>query len=461
MWKIYINQFKIKMKNTITKFYGLAAILISGALLLNSCKDDDKEEQKKPLITSVAPSEAYVGETVSISGENFMAEGKATKVNFGTTEVTPTENTISFISVKVPELEPGSVNVSVSCGEQVSATTTFKVLEKTVMPMEFSDFSPKTGKFQTEITISGKNFDDNVNVYINGKEQTEKTVNAEGTEIKVKLAKQTGNGKVTLKRQGEDDKEHADELEYTFGYKVSDFFNKKIYGMAFSKDGKVYASTSDKVVVELDKQGNIKETLLEYEYGFERLFMDDIGELYVASHYAFVLEYNPETKKVDTIAKDDNTYSPFDITGDNNGFLFLTTSGKQKVVKIDIENKATEVITTTNEDVTGICLKGDSLFVLTDNGFFSLNKNNGGKRNILTKADGYKFNDAGICLYPTGDMFITGFRDGNLYKMGANYKIKEVLSASQLNVGDTRNIVQDNGGNLYVLGAKVLKISIE
>ena len=444
------------------KLYGLAAIMLTGAFLFNSCKDDDKEEQKKPVISSIAPSEAYVGDMVTITGENFMAEGKATKVNFGSTKVTPTENTVSFISVKVPELEPGSVNISVSCGEQVSATTTFKVLEKTVMPMEFSDFSPKTGKFQTEITISGKHFNNNVIVYINGKEQTEKTVNPEGTEIKVKLAKQTGSGKVTLKRGGEDDKEHADELEYELEYKISDFFSKKkVYGMAFSKDGKVYASTSDKVVVELDKQGNIKETLLEYEFGFQRLFMANNGMLYVASEYEFVLEYNPQTKKVDTIAKDENTIFPWDITGDNEGLLYLTTNSKQKVVKIDINNKTTEAIATTTEDVTGICLNGDSLFILTDNNLFSLHKSNKGKRDILTGSDGYKFNDAGLCLYPTGDMFITGFRDGNLYKMGANYKMDEVLSASQLNVGDTRNVVQDNDGNLYIIGAKVLKVTVE
>ena len=443
------------------KLYGLAAIMLTGAFIFSSCKDDDKEEQKKPLITSIAPSEAYVGDMVTITGENFMAEGKATKVNFGSTKVTPTENTVSFISVKVPELEPGSVNVSVSCGEQVSATTTFKVLEKTVMPMEFSDFAPKKGKYQTEITISGKNFDDNVKVYINGKEQTEKTVNIEGTEIKVKLAKQTGSGKVTLKREGEDDKEHADELEYTFGYKVSDFFNKKVYGMAFSKDGKVYASTNDKVVVELDNQGNIKETLLEYEFGFQRIFMADNEKLYVASEFEFVLEYDPQTKKIDTIVKDKNTVYPFDLTGGNNGYLYLTTFNPGQVVKIDIQTKSSEVIAIPDNKPSGICLQGDSLFVLTNTSFFSLNINNYKIRNLLTKDDGYNFNDAGLCLSLTGDMFITGFRDGNLYKMGANYKIEEVLSASQLNISDTRNVVLDNNGNLYIIGAKVLKVTIE
>ena len=447
------------MKNSFTKLYGLVAILLSGALVFNSCKDDDDDEQKSPVIELINPAEGQIGETVTISGENFTAEGKTTKVKFGTTEVTPTENTVSTITVKVPELEPGNVDVMVSCGEQASAPKTFKVLK--VQPIEFSDFEPKKGKYQTEISITGKNFNDKVKVYINGKEQTEKTVNSEGTEIKVKLAKQTGSGKIVLKRDGEDDKELETELEYEFSYDVSEFANMKVYGMAFSKDGKIYASTNNKEVVELDSEGTVKETLLEYEFGFERIFIANDGMVYIASGYEFVLSYNPDNKEVDTVAKDGNTTQPWDVVGDNNNYLYLTTRASKKVVKIDIRNKSTDVVTTTNNKTTGICLKGDSLFVLTYDSFFSLHKNGGDKRFILNSTDGYKFNISGICTYPTGDLFITGDSKGNLYKMDTKYQIKEAITATQLNISDTRNIVQDNNGNLYIIGDKILKVKVE
>ena len=439
------------------KLYGLAAIMLTGAFTFSSCKDDDKEEQKKPVISSIAPSEAYVGDMVTITGENFMAEGKATKVNFGSTKVTPTENTVSFISVKVPELEPGSVNISVSCGEQVSATTTFKVLEKTVMPMEFSDFAPKKGKYQTEITISGKNFDDNVKVYINGKEQTEKTVNTEGTEIKVKLTKQTGNGNVVLKRDGEDDKEHAEELEYEFGYAVSEFAVMTGYGMGISKDGKNYISKNNNTVVEVGETGEVVETLLEYQYGFRDIFFAKDGMVYITSQYEFVLSYNPKTKEVDTVAKDDNTISPWNIIGDNDGYLYLTTGSSKKVVKVNIANKSTEIIATTEHDVTGICHYGDSLFIVTDYSLFSLHTKGGDKKYIISKADGYDFNNSGICFYPSGDMFIASRTKDIVYRLNKKHELEEIKTFDR----NITNIEVDNDGNLYIVGERISKITVE
>ena len=440
-------------KKAFRKLYGLAAIMLTGAFIFSSCKDDDKEEQKKPLITSVAPSEAYVGETVTITGENFMAEGKATKVNFGSTKVTPTENTVSFISVKVPELEPGSVNISVSCGEQVSATTTFKVLEKTVMPMEFSDFAPKKGKYQTEITINGKNFDDNVKVYINGKEQTEKTVNTEGTEIKVKLAKQTGSGKVVLKRDGESDVESAEALEYELTYTLEKFSDTYAYNMAIAKDGTIYLSDHN-YFVKVNSNGVPLDTLMYYKYKYDGIFIADDGMVYIASNYEFVLSYNPETREIDTVANDINTEFPEDITGDNNGNLYI--SNEEKLVKIDIATKTTKVIASiSGDDCGGLLLESDFLFVASSKGVFKINKDGGSPEYIV---EGYKLNASGICSYSTGDIFVTGNQNNNLYRLDANNKFEEFVPASELKIidsdfGQTLGLTKDNEGNLFVLSS--------
>ncbi len=449
------------MKNSFTKLYGLAAILLSGALVFNSCKDDDDDEQKSPVIELINPAEGQIGETVTISGENFTAEGKTTKVKFGTTEVTPTENTVSTITVKVPELEPGNVDVMVSCGEQASAPKTFKVLK--VQPIEFSDFEPKKGKYQTEIAISGKNFNDKVKVYINGKEQTEKAVNSEGTEIKVKLAKQTGSGKIVLKRDGEDDKEHKDKLEYEFKYKVEDF---SIYGgadVAVTGDGSLYL-TYHNGLVKINDSGEIIDTLIPLgaDYATSGLFLAEDGTLYITDLNGMILEIKKGTKKIDTLIDLDNKdlgiFGIHFLTGDNNGNLYASGFNNKTVIKVDIKNQTTKVMATVDEKTHGITLVNGKLYVTANHSFFSLAVDSDTPKTIIGKSSGYYFGNSDVCSHSSGDFYIVDVNEdsGGIFRVNSDSEISKVSDEK------ARGMDVDKEGNLFIIASgSIKKVLIE
>ena len=121
------------------------------AVSVSSCSEDD--EPKIPTITSVNPTSAEVGATVTISGTNL---DEATEVKFNGTAATIGTKTATSITTTVPAgATDGKVTVKTPAGEATSAAD-FTV----VIPVPtIASFAPLSGEAGTEITITGTNLD--------------------------------------------------------------------------------------------------------------------------------------------------------------------------------------------------------------------------------------------------------------------------------------------------------------
>jgi hypothetical protein len=82
-----------------------------------------------PFITSINPASGNPGSTLTIAGTNL---GSA-KVRFNSTEVTPTANTANSISVTVPSLAPGAMNITVVNAGGTSNPKTFTITSPVVL----------------------------------------------------------------------------------------------------------------------------------------------------------------------------------------------------------------------------------------------------------------------------------------------------------------------------------------
>ncbi|MCG2796381.1 MAG: fibronectin type III domain-containing protein [Actinomycetia bacterium] len=83
-----------------------------------------------PVVTSVSPASALVGETVTVSGREFGSAQGSSYVLFGATKASDYESWgDGSIRVKVPGMEPGKVDVKVVTPEGTSNGVPFTVLQ--------------------------------------------------------------------------------------------------------------------------------------------------------------------------------------------------------------------------------------------------------------------------------------------------------------------------------------------
>ncbi|MEM9361454.1 MAG: IPT/TIG domain-containing protein [Bacteroidota bacterium] len=146
-----------------------------------------------PVITDLSTTGAPVGETVIITGANFGTTANENTVSFNGVEATINEASETRLEVTVPEgATTGPLTV-----EFLGQTNGTEVIF-TVAP-EITGFSPESGAFGTEVTITGTNFNadsENVQVTING--AIASIVSASTTELIVEVPAEGTSGPLSI-----------------------------------------------------------------------------------------------------------------------------------------------------------------------------------------------------------------------------------------------------------------------
>lgn len=122
-------------------------------------------------VSSVYPKSGKVGDSITIIGNNFSSVPDYNVVKLynnslkiGEVSVTSINNVSSSnISAYVPYMNAGTYDVEVYNG--ISKSILSKAF--TVIVPEVISISPTSGSYGTEVTILGKNFNSNANVFIN------------------------------------------------------------------------------------------------------------------------------------------------------------------------------------------------------------------------------------------------------------------------------------------------------
>lgn len=171
--------------------------------LLGSCEDDEivNPTVPAPTISEIAPSSAWVGDAVTITGTNFFATVAGNNlVNFDGTAATVTAVTATTITAIVPD-GASSGEVMVRSNNQNSGGFTFTV--RNPVPI-ITSFDLTTGPEGASVTITGKNFSsipsDNV-VSFNGTTAT--VTESTATSITTTVPDGATAGDVTVTAGGE------------------------------------------------------------------------------------------------------------------------------------------------------------------------------------------------------------------------------------------------------------------
>ncbi|MDF1666550.1 MAG: IPT/TIG domain-containing protein, partial [Planctomycetota bacterium] len=118
-----------------------------------------------PVINSIAPNSALPGASVVIAGINF--DSRQNSVTFAGMTAMATANSSNSLTVTVPNVAPGVVDVVVTTGNQSSAASSFVVLGQPVI----NSLSPSAAAVGETVVINGQNFDPtaaNNTIQVNG-----------------------------------------------------------------------------------------------------------------------------------------------------------------------------------------------------------------------------------------------------------------------------------------------------
>jgi endoglucanase len=116
-----------------------------------------------PAISSITPASAAAGATATIAGTNFSATASANTVMFGTAAATVSAATATSITVTVPNIAAGAVNVTVAVSGKTSNAVSFTVNGVATPTPTITSLAPASGAPATSITISGTNFSTTAN----------------------------------------------------------------------------------------------------------------------------------------------------------------------------------------------------------------------------------------------------------------------------------------------------------
>lgn len=149
-----------------------------------------------PSITSLTPSSATVGTSITIAGSNFGASQGTSTVTFNGTAATPANWTSTSIAVPVP-VGASSGNVVVTVGGLASNAVPFTV----VIPPSITSLTPNSGVIGASVTIAGSNFGSTQGtstVTFNGITATPTSWGATSIAVPVPNGATTGNVVVTV-----------------------------------------------------------------------------------------------------------------------------------------------------------------------------------------------------------------------------------------------------------------------
>ncbi|MEQ9402366.1 MAG: IPT/TIG domain-containing protein [Cyclobacteriaceae bacterium] len=106
-----------------------------------------------PQITALTPAQAFYGDPISISGQNFSHVEEVTKVFFNDTEATITDHSNEQIEVIVPSGINNPIEVKVEVNGVESNKADFLFVD-----FEIDSFLPTEGTWRDVVTVSGSNF---------------------------------------------------------------------------------------------------------------------------------------------------------------------------------------------------------------------------------------------------------------------------------------------------------------
>lgn len=419
-------------------------------VLAASCNRND--DPKKPTISAVGSGTGEVGDTIIISGEHFNNKAENTTVAFDTANAKIIDGTATSIKVVVPRIQPTTVKVKAVVSGLESNGVDFTVKETVVYPMEFDDFEPKTGKFQTKITISGENFTSDVEVFVNDKPQSPVTVNSEGTEISFQLASQTYSGEVKIKR-GTEELVHDESMEYELTYNIIDFGRLGGTDIVVLED-KSYFLTRNFELLKVSADEEVIDTIIKISATniLKSLFLDKNGMLYISDYLGKIYSYSKTTNTLDSIdSKAPELLTSINgITGDNNGNLYVGSNAYFGVIKINIETGVTEQILNTGDDkVTGVTFFQDTIYATSRSGIIKVHKNGGSYTYIVPKEDGYSFRNSGIIMHPSGVLIIADESSDN----GGIFQLNDKYELSKKNTDKFGGIYLTDNRKIYIVGS--------
>jgi hypothetical protein len=123
-----------------------------------SCKDEEDptlEPAPAPVISSFSPATGGLpGSTATVTGLNFGATVAGNVVQFNGVTASVTAASATQLTVTVPQATTGKITVTVA-GKTATSSSDFIVL---VPAPALTDFSPKTGRAGTAVTITGTHF---------------------------------------------------------------------------------------------------------------------------------------------------------------------------------------------------------------------------------------------------------------------------------------------------------------
>ena len=142
-------------------------------------EDDFRAKWTSPQVRTVTPSEAKVGDTVTISGANFTT---TSKVDFGTVPGHTTVLADTIIQARVPAIATGWVEVVVRVpGGESSNPGSVKVIPS------IGKVTPNPAALGQTITVTGSGFSAGCHLLFRGMELPAEALAADGTSIDVVL----------------------------------------------------------------------------------------------------------------------------------------------------------------------------------------------------------------------------------------------------------------------------------
>ncbi|WP_198652052.1 IPT/TIG domain-containing protein [Chitinophaga deserti] len=179
-----------------------------------SCKKKDKVEidlnnAKTPEITGFTPGHAVPGTTVTVTGKNFSTNIPENELRLNNERMWVKTATATTLTFDVPfAATTGKLSITIN-NKTFTTTTNFTV---DPIPVGISTIDPLEGPFDTEVTISGREFPADPIVTING--VIAPRVSWSSQQIKFKIPYNTGLTKHKIKVEG-DGKNYESAQEFT------------------------------------------------------------------------------------------------------------------------------------------------------------------------------------------------------------------------------------------------------
>ncbi len=169
-----------------TRVLTLAVAIMALGLLLITCKKDEPQPVQvitpKPLITSFAPISGNATTQVTIVGKNFKEDPASNTIKFnGIAAIVLSATSDQLITTVPAGAASGKITVTVD-GVTITSEKDFTVIDITQPQLSIVSFTPASGYKDTQITITGTNFKEDL---------VSNTVKFNGIPSAVKLATPT------------------------------------------------------------------------------------------------------------------------------------------------------------------------------------------------------------------------------------------------------------------------------